>query len=42
MGEMAKVALSCLIKRIENLTVNTGVHVINGSIVVRDTVKKLN
>ena len=42
MGEMTKVALSCLIKRIENLAVNTGVHVINGSIVVRDTVKKIN
>lgn len=42
MGEMTKVALSCLIKRIENLAVNTGVHVINGSIMIRDTVKKLN
>ena len=41
MGEMTKVALSCVIKRIENLAVNVAMHVINGKLIERATVKDL-
>ncbi len=42
MGEMAKVALACIIKRIENLAVGTNLHVVNGRVIERDSVKKIN
>lgn len=42
MGEMSKIALSCIIKRIENISVNVRVHIVNGRIVERSTVKKIN
>lgn len=41
-GEMTRVALSCIVKRIENLTVNTNIHVVNGRLIERGTVKKIN
>lgn len=41
-GEMAKAALSCIVKRIENLAVNAGIHVVSGRLVERETVKKIN
>ncbi len=42
MGEMAKVALGCIIKRIENLAVGTNLHVVNGRVIERESVKKIN
>ena len=42
MGEMSKIALSCIIKRIENISVNPSVHIVNGRIIERATVKKIN
>ena len=39
--EMAKTALSCILKLIENLTVNTNIHVVNGRIIERSTVRKI-
>ncbi len=42
MGEMSKIALSCIIRRIENITLNVGVHIVNGRIIERSTVRKLN
>lgn len=37
---MTKVALDCLIKRMENLAVNTNVHVVNGRLIERSTVRR--
>jgi len=42
MGEMSKIALSCMIKRIENISMNASVHIVNGRIIERSTVKKIN
>lgn len=42
MGEMSRIALSCIIKRIENIYMNASVHIVNGRIIERATVKKLN
>ena len=42
MGEMSKIALSCIIRRIENISVNASVHIVNGKIIERTTVKKIN
>ncbi len=42
MAEMSRIALSCIIKRIENISMNASVHIVNGTIIERMTVKKLN
>lgn len=42
MGEMSKIALSCIIKRIENISMDATVHIVNGRIVERSTVKAVN
>lgn len=42
MAEMSRIALSCIIKRIENISMNASVHIVNGRIIERATVKKLN
>ncbi|MDE5825527.1 MAG: LacI family DNA-binding transcriptional regulator [Lachnospiraceae bacterium] len=42
MAEMSKIALSCIIRRIENISMNASVHIVNGRIIERMTVKKLN
>lgn len=42
MGKMAKVALSRLTKRIEKLAANTGIRVVNGRLIERDTVRRIN
>lgn len=42
MAEMSRIALSCMIKRIENISMNASVHIVNGRIIERATVKKLN
>ncbi|MDE7476916.1 MAG: substrate-binding domain-containing protein, partial [Lachnospiraceae bacterium] len=42
MGEMSKIALSCIIRRIENISMNASVHIVNGRIIERTTVKKIN
>lgn len=42
MGEMAKIALSCMIKRIENISTEPSVHIVNGKLIERATVKKIN
>ena len=39
-GTMTKVALACLIKRIEKLAINTNVQVVNGRLIERGTVKR--
>ena len=41
MAEMSKIALSCIIRRIENISMNASVHIVNGRIIERMTVKKL-
>ncbi|MCM1174597.1 MAG: LacI family DNA-binding transcriptional regulator [Blautia sp.] len=40
MAEMTRVAMSCLVKRIENAAAGTKVHVVNGSLVERSSVRK--
>ncbi len=42
MAEMTKVALECLVKRIENAAVNTKVNTVNGSLIERSSVRKKN
>ncbi|MDE6990719.1 MAG: LacI family DNA-binding transcriptional regulator [Lachnospiraceae bacterium] len=42
MAEMSKIALSCVIKRIENVSMNASVHIVNGRIIERTSVKKIN
>lgn len=42
MAEMSRITLSCMIKRIENISMNASVHIVNGRIIERMTVKKLN
>lgn len=42
MAEMSRIALSCIIRRIENISMNASVHIVNGRIIERMTVKKLN
>lgn len=42
MGEMARIAMRCLIKRIENILYDENVHTVPGRIIERDTVKELN
>lgn len=39
MGEMSKIALACIIRRIENISMNASVHIVNGRIIERSTVK---
>jgi DNA-binding LacI/PurR family transcriptional regulator len=41
MAEMSKIALSCIIKRIENTSSNVNVRIVNGKVIERDTVKKI-
>lgn len=41
MGEMSRIVLNCLIKKMENVSYNESLHVIPGRMIVRDTVKKL-
>jgi DNA-binding LacI/PurR family transcriptional regulator len=42
MGEMSRLALSCIIRHIENTSLDVNVRIVNGRLIVRDTVKKLN
>ena len=42
MAEMSKIALSCVIRRIENVSMNASVHIVNGRIIERTSVKKIN
>lgn len=42
MAEMTRVALECLIKRIENIEVNTNVNTVNGHLIERSSVRKRN
>lgn len=42
MAEMSKTALSCVIRRIENVSMNASVHIVNGRIIERTSVKKIN
>jgi DNA-binding LacI/PurR family transcriptional regulator len=42
MGEMSKIALACIIRRIENISMNASVHIVNGRIIERSTVKKID
>lgn len=41
MGEMSRIALSCIVKRIENISTPAGVHIVNGRIIERSTVKNI-
>ena len=41
-AEMSKIALSCVIRRIENVSMNASVHIVNGRIIERTSVKKIN
>lgn len=41
MGEMARITLSCIIRNIENGSGNAGVHIVNGRLIERATVKNL-
>lgn len=41
MGEMSRIALSCIVRRIENLSANAGVHIVSGRIIERETVKNI-
>ena len=41
-GAMTNVALNCLIKRIENLAINTNVQVVNGKLIERESVKRID
>lgn len=41
-GAMTNVALNCIIKRIENLAINTNVQVVNGKLIERETVKRID
>lgn len=42
MAEMSRVALECLVRRIENIGMNTKVHIVNGRLIERGTVRKRN
>lgn len=42
MGEMSRIALQCLIRKIENTSYTENLHIVPGRLVVRDTAKKLN
>ena len=42
MAEMSRISLACIIKRIENISMNASVHIVNGRIIERTTVRKLN
>jgi DNA-binding LacI/PurR family transcriptional regulator len=42
MGEMSRLALSCIIRHIENTSLDVNVRIVNGRLIVRDTVKKIN
>lgn len=42
MAEMSKIAIKCLIKKIENPSVEQTTHIVPGKIILRDTVKKMN
>ncbi len=41
MGEMSRIALSCMMNRIENTSGTVGVHIVNGKLVARTTVKNI-
>lgn len=41
MGEMSRIAIHCLIKKIENITYNESIHTVPGRIIIRDTVKEI-
>lgn len=42
MGEMARIAMHSLVKKIENILYNESIHTVPGRIIVRDTVKEIN
>lgn len=42
MGEMSRIAIHSLIKKIENIANNECIHTVPGRIIIRDTVKELN
>lgn len=42
MGEMSRIAIRCLIKKIENIVYNESIHTVPGRILIRDTVKEIN
>lgn len=42
MGEMSKIAIKSLIKKIENIVYDERIHTVPGRIIVRDTVKAVN
>lgn len=42
MGEMSRIALCSLIKKIENVVCNENIHTVPGRIIVRDTVRDIN
>lgn len=42
MGEMSRIALSCIVKRIENVSMAARVHIVNGWLIERSTVKNIN
>lgn len=41
MAEMSEIALSCIIKRIEDTAISATVYIVNGRLIERETVKKL-
>ncbi len=41
MGEMSRIAISNLIKKIENVVYNENIHTVPGRLIVRDTVREL-
>lgn len=42
MGEMSRIALTCIIKNIEKESEDARVHIVNGRIIERESVRKLN
>ena len=42
MGEMARIAMHSLVKKIENILYNESIHTVPGRMIIRDTVKELN
>ena len=42
MAEMSRAALTCLVRRMENMGMTTKVNVVNGRLIERDTVRKRN
>ena len=42
MGQMARIAMHCLVKKIENILYNESIHTVPGRIIIRDTVREIN